>query len=123
MVLVMNDDDVVQSFLNEICCTFPEIKLLMDDQDESMTTSKMEAYADATCIAFANGNIELAQTYLSYMEQKLVDVHPKEFEFIDVYYVEHLFWQASRATKEIGWPLIPPKLKTLYLNFHDTIAT
>ena len=57
----MNNDDVVQNFFNEICYTFPEIKPLMDEQDECMTTSKMEAFADATCAAFANGNIELAK--------------------------------------------------------------
>jgi len=118
----MNDDDVVQSFLNEICCTFPEIKPLMDEQEECMTTSKMEAFADATCIAFANDNIELAQKYLSYMELKLVDAQPKAYEFIDVYYVERLFWQSNSATKAIGWPLIPQKLKALYENFHGTKA-
>jgi hypothetical protein len=121
-VLAMNDDDVVQNFFNEICCIFPEIKPLMDEQDECMTTSKMEAFADATCAAFANGNIELAKKYLSYVDKKLIDSHPKEFEFIDVYYVEHLFWKASKSTKEIGWPLVPPKLQELYVKFHGTTA-
>lgn len=118
----MNDDDVVQNLFNEICCTFPEIKPLMDNQDECMTTSKMEAFADATCAAFANGNIELAKKYLSFMDKKLIDSHPKEFEFIDVYYVEHLFLKASKSTKELGWPLVPPKLQELYVKFHGTTA-
>ena len=45
-----------------------------------------------------------------------------EFEFIDVDYVEHLFWKASKSTKEIGWPLVPPKLQELYVKFHGTTA-
>lgn len=118
----MNDDDVVKNFLDEICCIFPEIKPFMDNQDECMATSKMEAFADATCVAFACGNIELAQTYLSYMDKKLINPHPKEFEFIDVYYVEHLFWNASQLTREIGWPLVPSKLQELYVKFHGCTA-
>jgi len=118
----VNDDDIVECFLNEICYTFPEIKPLMDNIDVCMTTSKMEVFAEATCLAFSNGNIELAIKYLSYMDKKLIDSHPKEFEFIDVYYVEHLFWNVSQLTKEIGWPLVPPKLQKLYVKFHGKTA-
>ena len=39
-------------------------------------------------------------------------------EYIDSYYVEHLFWNATPIGIEIGWPLVPDKLKKLYLDFH-----
>lgn len=57
-----------------------------------------------------------------YINEKLPNAHPKEFEFIDVYYVEHLFWQASQKTKEMGWPLVPTKLQSLYVAFHGKPA-
>jgi hypothetical protein len=118
----MNDDEVLQCFFDEICSVFPEIKPLMDMQNEFMITAKMEVFADATCIAFADGNISLAKNYLSYINNKLIDAHPIEFEYIDVYYVEHLFWKANDDTKAIGWPLVPPKLQKLYVDFHGSTA-
>ena len=115
-------DKIVQRLLEEICATFPEIAPVMDNHHKCMMTSKMEAFADATCTAFVQGNIALAKKYLGYIDNKLVDAHPKVFEYIDVYYVEHLFWQAKPATKVIGWPLIPDKLQKLYVNFHGKAA-
>jgi hypothetical protein len=29
-----------------------------------------------------------------------------------------LFWKATPIGIEMGWPLVPDKLKKLYLNFH-----
>lgn len=118
----MVDNNVVKNFIDEICNVFPEVKPLIDNHEDFMITSKMEAFSQATCDAFANGNIELAKKYLSYIDAKLVDSHPIEFEYIDVYYVEHLFWNSSELTKEIGWPLVPPKLQDLYVKFHGKSA-
>ena len=64
----------------------------------------------------------LRKSYLSYVNNKLIDAHPIEFEYIDVYYVEHLFWKANDDTKAIGWPLVPPKLQKLYVDFHGSTA-
>jgi len=118
----MIENNVVKNFIDEICCIFPEVKALMDNHEECMTTSKMEAFSQATCEAFAKGNVELAKKYLSYIDNKLVDSHPIEFEYIDVYYVEHLFWKSGESTKKIGWPLVPPKLQKLYVKFHGKSA-
>jgi hypothetical protein len=56
------------------------------------------------------------------IDKKLVDAHPKEFEYINVYYVEHLFWKANTSTKAIGWALIPPKLQKIYVAFYGREA-
>ncbi|MFP8845523.1 hypothetical protein ACLILW_17785 [Shewanella baltica] len=116
------EDQIIDNFLNEICFLFPEVKRKMDSHDVFVTTSKMEEFANATTQAFSSGNIALAQSYLDYINEKLPNAHPKEFEFIDVYYVEHLFWQASQKTKEMGWPLVPTKLQSLYVAFHGKPA-
>jgi len=113
---------VIKSFIDEICHVFPEVKPLMDIHEDFMVTSKMEAFSKATCDAFANDNIELAKKYLRYIDTKLVDSHPIEFEYIDVYYVEHLFWKSSELTKKIGWPLVPQELQELYVKFHGKSA-
>jgi hypothetical protein len=120
--IAMNDDEVIERFLDEICNFFPEIKTLIESHDECMTTSMMEEFSNATTIAFSEGNIELAKSYLSYINNKLVAAHPKELEFIDVYYVENLFWNANLATKRVGWPLVPAKLQKLYFEFHGKPA-
>lgn len=118
----MSDEEVVEKFLHEICELFPEVKERMDSHDEYMTTFKMEEFANATTLAFASDQIEVAKKYLSYMNHKLANAHPKEFEFIDVYYVENLFWNAAPETKQKGWPLVPPKLQELYVKFHGKPA-
>ncbi|MCL1089139.1 hypothetical protein L2744_05855 [Shewanella profunda] len=118
----MNDSDVIEVFLDEICALFPEVKVRMDLHEDDMTTFKMEAFANATTLAISSGQIELAKTYMDYMDRKLINANPKEFEFIDVYYVEHLFWNATDVARHVGWPLVPSKLKELYVKFHGKSA-
>ncbi|MGB2742557.1 MAG: hypothetical protein WBC60_18585 [Cognaticolwellia sp.] len=115
-------DKIAQHLLDEICTIFPEMIPVMDNHERYMMTSKMEAFADATCKALAQGHIALAEKYLAYIDNKLIDAHSTVFEYIDVYYVEHLFWEATPSTKAIGWPLIPDKLQKLYVNFHGKAA-
>jgi len=114
----MKTDDVVYNLLNEISVQFPEVKALMSIYDEDETTFKMEAFSKATTHAVTLGNIKQAQRYLNYMAEKLLNADAKVIEYIDVYYVETLFWGASSHTIAVGWPLVPTNLQTLYVNFH-----
>ena len=74
-------------------------------------------YEDRDAI-FALGTVEQKQRYLSFMAEKLVNAEAKVIEYIDVYYVETLFWGASSHTIAVGWPLMPGNLQKLYINFH-----
>ncbi len=114
----MKTDDVVYNLLNEISVQFPEVKALMSIYDKDETTFRMEAFSKATTQAVTLGYIEQAQRYLNYMAEKLLNADAKVIEYIDVYYVETLFWGASSHTIAVGWPLVPAKLQTLYINFH-----
>jgi hypothetical protein len=118
----LSDSEVIEVFLAEICALFPEVKVRMALHDDDQTTFKMEEFATATTLAIASGDIHLAKTYLDYMDRKLTNANAKEFEFIDVYYVEHLFWNATEVTRYVGWPIVPSKLKELYVNFHGKSA-
>ena len=75
------------------------------------------SYEDRDAI-FALGYVEQAQRYLSFIAEKLVNAEAKVIEYIDVYYVETLFWGASSHTIAVGWPLMPGNLQKLYINFH-----
>lgn len=114
----MKNDDVVYNLLNEISVQFPEVKALMSIYDEDETSFRMEAFSKATTQAVTLGYTEQAQRYLNYMAEKLLNADAKVIEYIDVYYVETLFWGASSYTIAVGWPLVPAKLQTLYVNFH-----
>jgi hypothetical protein len=118
----LKDNEVIGGFLDEICALFPEVKVRMDLHEDDMTTYKMEEFATATTLAIASGQIELAKSYMDYMDRKLANANLKEFEFIDVYYVEHLFWNATDVTRQVGWPLVPAKLKQLYVQFYGKSA-
>ena len=45
------------------------------------------------------------------MAEKLVNAEAKVIEYIDVYYVETLFWGANSHTIAVGWPLVPVNLQ------------
>ena len=112
-------DPVVAKFLNDICEAFPEIRPRMDKHDDFMTTAKMEEFANATTEAFDEDNTKRAIEYLSFMSRRLnKDSHPKEYEFIDVYYMENLFYPQGSLAAKIGWPFVPDNLKALYIGFH-----
>ena len=113
---------MIDGFLNEIVTIFPEVKVRMDMHEYNVPTFKMEEFANATTFAMASGQVELAKKYMDYIDSKLACATHKEFEFIDVYYVEHLFWNATDKTKEIGWPLVPSRLQDLYIKFHGKAA-
>ena len=74
-------------------------------------------YEDRDAI-FALGTVEQKQRYLSFMAEKLVNAEAKVIEYIDVYYVETLFWGTSSHTIAVGLPLVPANLQKLYINFH-----
>ncbi|WP_444942895.1 hypothetical protein ACJJIK_12275 [Microbulbifer sp. ZKSA006] len=114
----MSNKSELQAFLDEIRGKFPEVGPLMDQHDEIMTTSKMEEFANATSRAFANSDIDTGLSYLNYVNEKLNFASDVEREYIDVYYVEHLFWNLPQRAIDLGWPLVPTKLQKLYMDFH-----
>ena len=83
-----------------------------------MTTSMMEEFANATTEAFERGDPSRGVAYLAFMSSRLDAGNKEEYRFIDVYYVENLFWPRGTEAARIGWPLVPENLKALYLDFH-----
>jgi hypothetical protein len=114
----MNTDPIIDNFLSDICAAFPEILSKMEAHEDYMTASRMEEFANATTAAFSQGDVARGTSYLSFMSERLNVENLKEYEFIDVYYVENLFWPPHSNAATIGWPLVPDNLKTLYLRFH-----
>lgn len=78
----------------------------------------MEAFATATTKELGGIDPSRGVAYLTYMSEKLRAASPETRKFIDTYYVEHLFWQASAIAIKQGWKRIPENLKSLYLAFH-----
>lgn len=111
-------DQEIRQFIEDIQSKFPDVIPLMDKHEECEFTFRMEEFANLTTFAFNENKNADALKYLSYMGLKLETASPAEFEYIDTYYVEHLFWKATPIGIEMGWPLVPDKLKKLYLNFH-----
>lgn len=109
-------DKAVAKLLNDICAAFPEVRPLMDKLEDFMTADRMEAFADATTLAFSrNGDPKKGAAYLNFISQRLKTASPKELELIDVYYAEPLFHGSSAEAIRIGWPLVPQNIKDLYL--------
>jgi hypothetical protein len=108
----------IGDFLEDICKTFPEVRPALAKHDPHMTTERMEAFAACTTKALGEADPARGVAYLTYMSEKLRTATAKQREFIDVYYAEHLFWQASPVAIKQGWKLVPENLKRLYLAFH-----
>ncbi|KTF09980.1 hypothetical protein Q4540_02585 [Pseudoalteromonas carrageenovora] len=108
----------IRQFLKEIRTKFPDVVPLMEKHEKWALTFLMEEFANLTTILFNRGNLEEALEQLQYMSEKLDTATKAEFEYIDVYYTEHLFWKGTKEGIECGWPLVPDNLKKLYLCFH-----
>lgn len=108
----------IQYFLEDICKTFPEVRPLMERLEPYMTTEHMEAFATATTKELGQIDPARGVAYLTYMSEKLRVATTERRKFIDVYYVENLFWQASPVAIKQGWKFVPENLKSLYLAFH-----
>jgi len=77
----------------------------------------MGEFANLTTILFNQGNIGEALEQLEYMSEKLDTATKAEFEYIDVYFTEHLFWKGTKEGIESGWPLVPDNLKNCTWTF------
>jgi hypothetical protein len=109
---------VVVAFLNDICEAFPEMRPLMNRHEQLMTTSKMEEFANETTRAFGVGDTDRAISYLTFMSHQLNPEHKVEYEYIDVYYVENLFWPHGSEAARAGWSHMPENLRELFIKFH-----
>ncbi|MFC3816254.1 hypothetical protein [Lysobacter sp. GCM10012299] len=112
------DLEIINTFLAEILTAFPEVRARMECHDDYMTTSRMEEFARATTDAFSEGNTERAVEYLAFMSKRLANCSPVELEYMDVYYVESLFWPHGTDAARVGWQHVPENLKELFVEFH-----
>ena len=118
------ESDEIELFINEIRNKFPDVSVKIDewmdrqgyDASDKMYTSMMEEFSQVTTDAIKAKDEEKALSYLSYMSEKLKSATSKEYEYIDVYYVESLLWDVKdKSTLRFGWDLIPDNLKNLYI--------
>lgn len=105
-------------FIEEIKKRFPNVTPLMAKHEPTAYTFQMEEFANLTTCAFNNGDIAEAKEHLLFMSEKFNTANRVEREYIDTYYVEHLFWQATDSGIRTGWPLMPENLAQLYIAFH-----
>ena len=108
----------IKRFIKDIQSRFPDTVPLMEKHESWALTFRMEEFANSTTFAFNENRLAEAERHLSYISQKLDSATSIEFEYIDKYYVEHLFWNATPAGIKAGWPLVPNNLKKLYIDFH-----
>ncbi|ALO42090.1 DUF7674 family protein [Pseudoalteromonas phenolica] len=109
---------VIRRFLKDITQHFPEAVPLMEQHEKWAYTSRFEAFSELTNQAFNSGDIDKAIAYLNYMSDKFESASGIEAEYIDVYYVEHLFFSCTTQGIDLGWSLVPKNLQQLYINFH-----
>jgi hypothetical protein len=114
----MNNPTAIDALLAEICRNFPEVAPHMDGHETWMRAARMEAFAEVTTQAFSRGEAERGRQYLEFMAARLDGNDAQIYEYIDVYYVENLFWDAPKPAAERGWRCLPENLKDLYLKFH-----
>lgn len=111
-------DQEIRQFIEDIQSKFPGVISLMYKHEECEFAFRMEEFANLTTFAFNENRLAEAEKHLSYMSQKLDSASPEELEYINTYYVEHLFWKATPDGIQFGWPLVPNNLKKLYIDFH-----
>ncbi len=108
----------IRRFLKDICKHFPEATPLMEQHEKWAYSYRLEAFSELIKHAFNSGDIDKTVSYLNYMSNKFESASNIEAVYIDVYYVEHLFFSCTAEAIDFGWPLVPKNLQQLYINFH-----
>jgi len=121
-------DREIENFIKEIRVKFPDVSINIDNwlehqgytEDDKMYTSMMEAFSQSTTDHIKEKNTESAQMHLNYISNKLMSASTKEYEYIDVYYVESLMWDIEdKSILKYGWNLMPNNLKKLYTDMWE----
>ncbi|MDP1978592.1 hypothetical protein [Undibacterium sp.] len=79
------------------------------------TTEMVGEFARLTTQAVRDGNQPVVQSHLKFMSGLLRVADEKTREYIDVYYVEVLFFGLTHKQKKTAWPWMPANLKQLYV--------
>lgn len=114
----MRKKHIIARFISDICTAFPEVRPRINAIPQSMPVARVEEFARETTRAFETGDLARGRAYLAFMAQRLNKANPVEYEYIDVYYVENLFWPHGSEAARLGWPWVPENLKALFLEFH-----
>ena len=123
VISLMSSKSDLDSFINEIKATFPEVAKIIDkrmadlgeDAETYMHADMVECFSDATTKAIRQKDSETASRYLNYISQKMQNATELEKEYIEVYYTEPLMWGIKeRKLKSWGWKLIPKNIKSQY---------
>ena len=118
----------VKKLLLNIMKSFPdaaEHMMLIAKSHRSIancTTEMVGEFARLTTQAMRDDNRQVAQSHLSLMSELLRTADEETREFIDVYYVEELFYGLTTKQKKHAWPWLPANLKQLYVAMWGDIA-
>ena len=104
----------IQQLLMAIKQEFPEIKSIVNQIDQNLTTTRLEKFAALTDEAIQQNDLQRAQNYLNFIENALVHASPQLRQFIDTYYAEVILFYVDDSKKQQAWLLIPPKIRQLH---------
>jgi len=103
-----------QQLLMAIKQEFPEIKSIVNQIDQNLTTTRLEKFAALTDEAIQQNDLQRAQNYLNFIENALVHASPQLRQFIDTYYAEVILFYVDDSKKQQAWLLIPHKIRQLH---------
>ncbi|PXX44920.1 hypothetical protein DFR42_102132 [Undibacterium pigrum] len=111
----------VKKLLLNIMKTFPDVaihmlRLARTHRSIALCTTEMVGeFARLTTQAMRDGNQAVVQSHLKFMSGLLRVADEKTREYIDVYYVEELFFGLTLKQKKTAWSWLPANLKQLYV--------
>ena len=118
----------VDRFLAELKVNFPEISRKTDVihintwgcLDSKSNFSWLENLARAINNEMANDvPAHRYQQLFSFLSKQYQSDDPLIKEYIDVSFVENLFWKIPKDKAASYWVILPNNLKLLYINFHQ----
>ena len=121
----MDEDLEIEQFISDIRKAFPDVGRAIDvwmekqgfDEEDKAYASMFEAFSQETTNEMKRLNEGIVRSHLEYMSKKLSRASKKEYEYIDVYYVESLMWDINdKGIKKWAWALMPANLKELYVD-------
>lgn len=91
--------------------------LAQRDHDVDAHHVWLERFSDLTTQAMAARDEPLVRAHLAFMSQQLRSADSDVRKIIDVAYVENLMSGLKADARRWAWPMIPPNLKKLFIDF------
>lgn len=105
------------TFFNDLMVSFPMLELKIREEDSNLLHMRMERFADYTIEQIKKQNVKELTKCFDFQESRIELLSPELLNALTVSYCESLMLGGCVSKMKGIKVLMPPKLKTIYLDY------